>query len=122
MLTDPQSLSYDSVTKTLPRTSVDDDSVAYRAQDSDGTEFELTISHQMPAKNGRNRVTVRLTRSSIVPDSFSEGRNVPVSVSIVATLDSSPAIPAEEQVKLVSALAVWFTSGGVAGRLAKGEM
>lgn len=62
MFADPQTLTVNSVAKSLPRIMIDGQKAIYQMADQ---TFTLTVSHQ-PAKDGRVRSTVRVEQKAIV--------------------------------------------------------
>lgn len=63
MFADPQSLTYNSVAKSLVRVSTGENSSVYRTADD---EFQLRISHQ--ESKGRIRHLIRIDRKVIAAD------------------------------------------------------
>lgn len=84
MFSDPQTVTVNSVDKSLPRVSSGTYSGAF-ASTADG--LVLKISHQLAA---RNRSTVRLDISKIGSDPLIPSTNRPYSMSAYLVMDTPP--------------------------------
>jgi len=119
MLSDPQSITYNTVAKSLARISNAVDNSVYRLNDTAGQAiYTLTLQHQFKS---RNRVVARLQRESIATDPLSASTNIETSMAGTFTLDFPNAglTPVDAQY-LGSALVAFLTSA-VLLRLANGE-
>lgn len=119
MFADPQSVTYNTVAKSLPRISSGQDSSTYRLNDTAGNAiYTMTLTHQFKA---RNRVIARLQRESITTDPLATATNIDVSMAATFTIDFPNAglTPVDAQY-LGSALTGFLTSANIL-RLANGE-
>lgn len=83
MLTDPQSITYATVGKTLPAIGRSDEKSVYKL--NDGTSaFELSILHQFKR---RNRVVARLQRDATSQDPLVPAQNILASATVTLTMD-----------------------------------
>jgi hypothetical protein len=119
MFSDPQSVTYATVAKSLPKignTKQNDGSV-YRMNDGTAT-YTLQLSHQF-AK--RNRVVARLQRDVYVSDPLVPANSIPSSSTCTCTVDfpSVGALPADAQ-SLAKALVAFLTDANVL-KLVNGE-
>lgn len=117
MFTDPQSVTYAAVAKSLPAISRGVDSSTYKLFDS-GVVYDLSLSHAF-AK--RNRVVARLKRSAIVVDPLVTATNFEASATATLTIDF-PTVgltPADAQI-LAKALIGWASDANLL-KLANGE-
>lgn len=80
-LSDPQSVTINSVAVSLPRTSSDRDAGAFTS--NDGTVKE-TVSHQY---GKRNRHLFRIDHSKIAPDPLISSQNIKYSMSFYVVAD-----------------------------------
>lgn len=117
MFSDPQSVTYATVAKSLPAIGRGDAQSTYQLNDS-GVVYNLTLSHQF-AK--RNRVIARLRRDSSVTDPLVPANTVPASLTASFTIDFPTAglTPADAQ-SLGKALVGWLTDANLL-KLANGE-
>lgn len=117
MFSDPQSLTYNSVAKSLPAITRGDDGSEYRLDDG-SVRYTLAISHQFKA---RSRVNARLTRDTTVTDPLDSSRNIATSVTVSFTVDSPIAgiLPAD-QVYAAKMLVAWLSDANLA-KLVGGE-
>lgn len=83
MFSDPQSVTYATVAKSLPAISRGDSSSVYQLNDG-GTVYTLTLSHQFKA---RNRCVVRLQRDASVSDPIIPAQNIRASMTATMTID-----------------------------------
>lgn len=117
MFSDPQSVTYNTVAKSLPAISRSDISSTYRLNDS-GVVYELTLSHQF-AK--RNRVVARLRRDAFASDPLVPTQNLLASMTVSFTIDfpTTGYAPTDAQ-SLANALTGFLTSANIL-KLANGE-
>lgn len=117
MLTDPQSVTYATVAKSLPAISRGEESSVYKLMDGAAT-YVLLISHQFKR---RNRVVCRLTRDSYVADPLVPANSIAASMTVTTTFDFPTAglLPADVQ-NLVKAM-VGFLTDAKALQLINGE-
>lgn len=110
MLADPQSVTYNSVAKSLPAISRGADNSVYQLNDT-GTIYNLQISH---AFKKRNRAVVRLTRTSTVTDPLAPANNIAASMTATMTFDfpTFGLQPTDAQL-LGNALVAWLTSANI---------
>ncbi len=118
MFADPQSVTYATVAKSLPRIGTTDSSSEYRLVASSGATYDLTLTHQF-AK--RNRVVARLRRDSVVTDPLVPANSLAASMTATFTIDfpATGLYPADAT-DLGNALVGWLTSSNIL-KLANGE-
>lgn len=117
MFSDPQSITYATVAKTLPAISRGPDASIYRLNDS-GVEYQLTLSHQF-AK--RSRCVARLTRTSAVTDPLVPANNIVGSMSATFTIDfGNQGLTLTDAQNMGNALVAFLTSGNIL-KLVAGE-
>nr|QDH91457.1 MAG: hypothetical protein H4Bulk46879_000003 [Leviviridae sp.] len=118
MFSDPQSVTYATVAKSLPTIGRDGTSSEYRLNDS-GVVYDFTLSHQF--KPARTRAVARLQRDSFVANPVTPTQNVLASMTSTLTMDFPTAglTPADAQ-SLATALVTWATPSNLL-RLANGE-
>ncbi len=116
MFTDPQSVTYNAVNQSLPRTETGSQSASYTKDD--GT-FVLTVSHQA-TKNGRLRHLVKLDQSLIAADPFVAGisREAGAGVQIVIDEPDQGQYTNAQLLLLAKALLAWCTDANVTKVLA----
>lgn len=107
MLSDPQTVTYATVAKSLPKIDSDNGSSTYRLNDA-GTIYSLIVSH---AFKRRNRCVARLTRESFVSDPLIPANSIAAGMTATLTLDFPTAglLPVDAQ-SLANALTGWLTS------------
>lgn len=119
MLTDPLSVTYAAVVKTLPRTGMtpDGNGSTYRLNDGTAT-YTVTISHTY---GKRNRYVVRLVRDMYVADPLVPANSIPASATCTLTMDgpNTGVLPADLQA-LAKAL-VGFASDATVLKIVNGE-
>lgn len=89
MLTDPLAVTFDGSAKSLPRVSAGPSGTVYRTADG---EFEIKISDFSMPRDGRNGVTIMLTRELPDPtpsDKFDPYRSVKNSFSLSYVYEDS---------------------------------
>lgn len=118
MFADPQSVTYATVAKTLPRIGSTAEAAEYKLNDS-GVVYDLVLSHQFKA---RNRVVARLRRDAFASDPLAPAQNILASMTASFTLDFPvKGYSAADAQTLGNALVAWLTSGNVL-KLANGEI
>lgn len=83
MFSDPQTITYLTVAKSLPATSRGVDTSEYALNDA-GTLFTLSLGHQFKV---RNRVFARLRRDAYSPDPLVPASNILASATCSLTVD-----------------------------------
>ena len=83
MFADPQTLTYATVSKSLPAIGRNESQSEYKLNDS-GTVYDLILSHQF--KN-RNRVVARLQRTAASADPLVPAQNILASATVTFTMD-----------------------------------
>lgn len=117
MFADPQSVTYSSVAKSLPKIGSGPDASEYKLNDS-GVVYDLVLSHQFKA---RNRVVARLRRDAYAADALRPEQNVLASMTASFTLDfPSVGYTVADAQALGNALVAWLTSTNLL-KLANGE-
>lgn len=117
MFTDPVSITYATVAKSLPAISRGTDASAYQLNDS-GVIYNLTLSHQF--KN-RNRVVARLQRDSYSADPLVPSQNILASGTCTLTIDfPRTGFTAADAQALAKALVGWASDANLL-KLAGGE-
>lgn len=117
MFSDPQTVTYATVAKTLPAIGRTDSESVYKLNDG-GTVYTLTLGHQFKA---RNRVVARLRRDSFVADALVPANNIVASMTATFTLDfPNNGLTATDVQSLGEAL-VDFLSDATILKLANGE-
>ncbi|DAD51238.1 coat protein [ssRNA phage SRR7976357_10] len=110
MFSDPQSITYATVSKSLPAISRGENSSVYRL-DASGVKYELTLSHQF-AK--RNRAVARLTRVSAVTDPLVPANYQVASMAATFTVDFPvTGLTASDAQNLGDALVGFLTSANI---------
>lgn len=115
-LADPQSLTIDGTTHSLPRVSVTPNSGTY--QNSEGTVTVTVTQHA--TKKGRERGSFRVDFSKVSPDPFLPAQNTRKGMSATVAFDVDPTgfSDAEAKKVLEGLLAeLSKTSGALIGRL-----
>lgn len=110
MFTDPQSVTYNAVAKSLVAISRGDSQSVYQLNDG-GVVYNLAISHQFKT---RNRAVVRLRRDASATDPLIPAQNILASATATFTIDFPTAgyTPTDIQ-NLGNALVAWLSSGNV---------
>lgn len=118
MFADPQSITYNSVSKTLPAISRGDSQSDYRFADSGGNVFAFSLLRQF--KN-RNRVVARLRRDAVAADPLRAGFNVQASATGTFTIDfPNVGFTTTEVQDLGRALRDWLSDANIL-RMLNGE-
>lgn len=116
--TDPQSLTINGATTSLPRVGSGPSSGSFKTPDGN---VELSVSHNY---GKRYRRTVRVNQSKIASDPFVAGASGKVSMSVYMVVDAPVnGFTAAEQKYLVDALSGYLAagSGAKAAQLLGGE-
>lgn len=117
MFSDPQTITYATVAKPLPKIGFGDDSSVYRLNDGVAT-FRMQLSH---AFGKRNRAVARLSREVYVADPLTSGNSVVASHTATLTMDfPTVGVSPEAARDLGVALTTYLTSANLL-RLANGE-
>lgn len=104
--TDPQTLTINSVAKTLPRTSTTASSSVYSVDDVD--HIKLSVAHST-AK--RNRSVLRVDFSKTAPDPLISSTSVIYSMSVALTVDRpKTGFTNAEAKQIVDALSGYLTA------------
>lgn len=116
LFADPQSVTIDTVAKSLPRTSVGDRVAVYTKDDE---LLRLTISHQSTNK-GRTMRMARLDVIKISADPFlpAQNREVTETIHIVINEPSDGAFTNAEGLSNAKGLLDWLSDANVAKVLA----
>jgi hypothetical protein len=110
MFADPQSVTYATVAKSLPRIGNDSTTSEYKLNDS-GVVYDLSLSHQFKA---RNRVVARLRRDAFASDPLVPAQNILASMSATLTIDFPTAgLTATDAQNLGNALVGWLSSANI---------
>jgi len=118
VLSDPQSIVYAAVTKSLPAISRGADNSSYQLNDS-GTVYNLTVSHQF-AK--RNRCVVRLRRDAYVSDPLIPANSQLASMTATLTVDyPTTGLTVSDAAALGKALTDYLGTTGLLTRISGGE-
>lgn len=110
MFADPQSVTYATVAKSLPRTGSDPNTSTYKLNDG-GVIYTLSLTHQF-AK--RNRVVARLQRDSFASDPLVPANNILASMTASFTIDfPQTGLAASDAQNLGNALTAFLTSANI---------
>lgn len=110
MFSDPQSVTYNAVAKSLPAISRGEEQSVYRLDDS-GVVYTFQISHQF-AK--RKRAVVRLQRSSYSADPLVPAQNLLASATATLTVDfPNYGMTATDAQLLAKALVGWLSDANI---------
>lgn len=117
MFSDPQSITYATVAKSLPAIGRGENDSEYQLNDA-GTIYNLSLSHQFKA---RNRVVARLQRTVYAPDPLVPAQNILASATATVTVDfPNTGLTAADAQNLANALIAWATSANIL-KLLNGE-
>lgn len=117
MFSDPQSITYSTVAKSLPTTGRGTDESTYKLNDS-GVIYTMKLGHQFKR---RNRVVARLQRDSYASDPLVPTQNILASMTATFTLDfPNVGLTTADAQSLANALVGWLTSANIL-KLANGE-
>jgi len=118
MFTDPQSVTYATVAKSLPAIGRNDLQSEYKLNDSGGVVYDLILGHQFKA---RNRVFARLRRDSIQTDPLIPAQNIPAGMTATLTLDYPSVGLVNTDVQSLAKALVAFCSDANLLKLINGE-
>jgi len=117
VFSDPQSITYASVSKSLPAISRNDSQSVYQLNDS-GVVYNLTVGHQF---GKRNRVNARLRRDAFATDPLVPTQNILASMTASFVLDfPTSGFSASDAQNLANALTGFLTSANIL-KMANGE-
>jgi len=118
MFADPQSVTYNTVAKSLPRISAGIETSEYKLYDTSGVVYDLTLGHQFKT---RNRVFAKLRRDAFASDPITPANNILASMSATLSCDFPQfGLTATDMGYLVAALTGWATGAQLA-KLIQGE-
>lgn len=110
MFADPQSVTYNSVAKSLPAIGRSPEQSVYKLVAADA-EYELTLSHSFKT---RNRVVARLKRTAVVSDVLVPAQNLTASATVTITADfPSNGFALADVQKHLMALRDWASDGNL---------
>lgn len=111
MFADPQSVTYATVSKSLPATGRSSDQSDYKGVFADA-EYQLRLAHTF--KSARNRVVARLQRTAIVDDPLTTSNKLVASATATITVDFPSAGMTLSQARdLAAALRDWATDANL---------
>jgi hypothetical protein len=117
MFSDPQSVTYATVAKSLAKIGSGPDQSEYKLNDS-GVVYDLILSHQFKA---RNRTVARLRRDAFASDPLVPAQNILASATASFTLDfPSAGLTAADAQLLGNALVAWLSPANLL-KLVNGE-
>jgi len=118
MFSDPQSITYATVAKSLVKIGQGQDQSEYKLNDSGGIVYDLILGHQFKA---RNRAFARLRRDSVQVDPLIPAQNIPAGMTATLTLDYPSVGLANTDVQaLANALTAFCSSANIL-KLINGE-
>jgi len=109
MFSDPQSVTINSVAKSMPRVENDGKKSIYRM--ADGT-FQLTISHQ-PTGNQRFRSMIRLDQKAVVADPLTSVNDYEILSYYVVVDRPEQGFTSAQVGYVVAGLSAWLDSTAV---------
>lgn len=110
MFADPQSITFNSVAKSLVAIGRGETQSTYKLKSTDA-EYLLTLAHQFKA---RNRVIARLQRTAVVADIISPSDNIVASATVTLTIDfPNNGFSLAEVQDLGTALVDWATEANL---------
>lgn len=111
MFSDPQGITYNTVSKSLPAVGRGPDQSNYRGVFSDA-EYNLLLGHTFKA--ARNRVVARLQRTATVTDPLVPDKNIVASATATLTVDfPSTGMTLAQAQELAIALREWATDANI---------
>lgn len=117
MFADPQSVTYNTVAKSLPTTGRGADESTYKLNDS-GVVYTMKLGHQFKR---RNRVVARLQRDAFASDPLVPAQNILASATATFTIDfPNIGMTAADAQLLGLALKDWLSSANIL-KLVNGE-
>lgn len=117
MFSDPQSVTYATVAKSLPAISRGEDDSEYQLNDA-GVVYNLTLSHQFKA---RNRCVARLRRDSYASDPLVPANSSLASMTVSFTMDFPTTGLTTTDAQALGKALVGFLSDANLLKLANGE-
>lgn len=116
MFSDPQSVTVNTVAKSLPRVGSSLNASKYTSSDR---ALSLSITHT----DGRRRQDrIRLDATKVITDPMASDRNIAVSMSVYTVVDTpTVGYSQTEVVEQLIALADWLKASGNAAKLVGGE-
>lgn len=110
MFTDPQTVTYATVGKSLPAIGRNESQSEYKLNDN-GVIYDLIISHQFKT---RNRVVARLQRIASSTDPLIPSQNILASATVTFTIDFPTVgfLPVDNQ-NLGNTLVLWLTAANI---------
>jgi hypothetical protein len=117
VFSDPQSVTYATVAKSLPKIGSDANQSTYKLNDGTAV-YTLSLSHQFKT---RNRVVARLQRDSYSADPLVPANSIAASMTVTLTADfpNVGLLPADVQ-NLINAMTGYMSSAN-ALKLVNGE-
>jgi len=109
MLTDPQTITVNSVAKTMPRTKVGDKTAAYANSDE---TFGLDVVHAV-RKNGDVQSTVRFVQRKIVTNPLDSTNDWDSAVISLMIIRPAYGFSATEIDQLITGFKTWLTTAMV---------
>lgn len=117
MFTDPQSVTYATVAKSLPAVGRGETQSEYKLNDS-GVVYDLVLGHTFAR---RNRAFARLRRDAFASDPLVPTQNVLASMTATLTVDfPTSGLTATDAQNLANALVAWASSANIL-KLINGE-
>lgn len=117
MFSDPQSITYATVAKSLPAIGRSADESVYRTNDS-GVIYTMKLGRQFKK---RNRVVARLQRDSFASDPVVPAQNILASMTATFTIDyPTVGLTTADAQTLAKALVDWLSDANIL-KLANGE-
>lgn len=107
--TDPQSITVNTVTKSMPRIKSDGTKSIYKTADE---EFQFTISHQ--ESKSRTRRMVRVDQRKVAADPLTSVNEYKTAGVYVVIDEPEYGFTDTELGYIVAALTAWLTAGNVA--------
>jgi len=112
MFTDPQSVTVNTVAKSMPKIRSDGTSSVYRSADG---LFELTVSHQV--SRGRVRSLVKISQRAIVPDPLTSANDYETLIFQMVCDRPEVGFDATTIGYLITGITAWINTAGVVGKL-----
>lgn len=111
MFSDPQAITFDTVSKSLPAIGRGADQSSYKGVFTDA-EYQLLLGHTFKA--ARNRVVARLQRTAVVADPLTTDKNIVASATATLTVDfPSQGMTLAQAQHLAMALRDWATDANI---------
>jgi len=112
MFTDPQSVTVNTVAKSMPKILSDGTKSIYRTADG---LYELTVSHQI--SRGRVRSLVKVSQRAIVPDPLTSVNDYETLIFQMIIDRPEVGFDATTVGYLVTGVTAWINTAGVVGKL-----